>query len=314
MLTLLTDRDHPPPEVMDPEEWERAKCKGQNFVLAFDQPGGSMPFMNRREYTLQDTKEWSYKIIYLVRPAMRNLGAFPGSSYGIATALRGVGKSDRDREDGGKITVCDIAHTTRDLTEPNPFRDIDQQEYHLANNWQNRGTRRVTGSVSTFGFSVEDGVIINLNIKSSVTAAKERNPPVPDDQLPDLRALSDLQWAVWSSQATPNQIHKLEYYFVASIQNKITREIIRVALWEINGRQHVDPPPPLKPWPGDWIPIYNPVAQAILGSPIGKTLGYFLTQHKAKLGNLWVDGVYVFHGDTSHKAACLAFHISQPEH
>jgi hypothetical protein len=35
----------------------------------------------------------------------------------------------------------------------------------------------------------------------------------------------------------------------------------------------------------------------VLGSPIGATIGYFLLQHKAELGNKYVSGISIIHGD-----------------
>jgi hypothetical protein len=85
----------------------------------------------------------------------------------------------------------------------------------------------------TWGYSVPHGVIINTNIKSTVHAALERVPPVPDDQLPKVRTLSDLQYSLWAASARyegPGTITNLEWYFVASIANEETRQIIKGAL------------------------------------------------------------------------------------
>lgn len=139
--------------------------------------------------------------------------------------------------------------------------------------------------------------------------ARQRNPPIPDADLPDLKALSDLQWAAWAEASkTDGGIDNLQWYFIASIQNVETRKMIRGALILAGGTAQERP---LEPWPGVWIPGTTNAGLALLGSQLGKTLGYLLLQHKPSMGgNKWVDGVVIFHGDTTHQAPCLAFHIA----
>ncbi|KAF2450220.1 hypothetical protein P171DRAFT_516149 [Karstenula rhodostoma CBS 690.94] len=314
--TNVTRRWNDPPPGIAPEEvMQKARCKGQNLYGAFFEPDGHLAFGMAKQWQLPDALAWGYKINYYIDDVdRRNLGAkgLPESLYGIARALTALGKSDKDRQDGGRLTICDVHHFDQLLLSGPHSIGRDYQTYTLPMNHAPPRVRRVTGSMSTWGYSNRDGVIINMDIKSSATAAKERVPPVPDDQLPELRTLSDLQWVIWEAdarKAVPQiPVNTLEWYFVASIINEETRQLIRFALFMANNNAEE----PLQPWPGRWIPTTEIPGLVLLGSPLGKTLGYFLIQHKPQLGNMWVDGVRVFHGDTSHKAACLAFHIRQP--
>ena len=293
-------------------------CKGVAFYNAFWQTpeqAGSLfqpPRQTASNYWhFTHLAPWGWKVRYQVSAPSRNLGA-PGlppqsgpSSYALARALSSLGKSDRDRADGGRISVIHVYHWDPELVTKNPPIPVDRQTYTVPG----EGARRVTGAVYTYGFSTVDGVIINLNIKSPAHAARARNPPVPDWQLPAMRSLSDIQYAIWAEAASAQgRINSLEWYFVASILNEQTRQLIRGALQNSGFAQE----PPLTPWPGLWISGNTQPGLALLASPLGRTLAYFLIQHKPTLGNMWVDGVVIFHGDVSHRAPCLAFHIRQP--
>ncbi|KAL5374125.1 hypothetical protein DPSP01_012186 [Paraphaeosphaeria sporulosa] len=309
----------PPPQIPSDQVWNNALCKGHNLWMDMFKDNGQIDPRMIKTWELQETAAWGYRIQYRLLPQQRNLGGLglPPSNYGIARALASLGKSDRDRQDGGLIVMCEIFHWNPDQLRQVPPIPIDQQTYAKPSNpvWrpppQNGPRNRYTGMSSQWGYSVADGVIINTNIKSAISAARERNPPVPFNDLPEIRTLSDLQFTVWEEEASyinDNAVNNLQWYFVASILNEEARQIIKGALMQLN--QGIDQP--LRPWPGLWVPITVDAGRAILGSPVGKTLGYFLVQHKQKLGNMWVDGVVIFQGDTMHGSACLAFHIRQP--
>lgn len=290
------------------------ECKGAVFYNAFfqtpEQAGGL--FRHPRptatnNWHITNLQQWGWQIRYYVSAVSRNLGA-PGlsaesgsTSYGVARALRQLGKSDKDRQDGGRISVIHVYHGNPELGV-----SIDQQTYTRPG----EVARRYTGAQYIYGFSTVDGTIVNLNIRSPAHAARQRNPPVPDWQMPALRSLSDIQYAIWAAEfTTVNGINSLEWYFIASILNEETRQLIRGALIQAghNGQEL-----PLTPWPGLWVPGNSLTGLTLLGSPLGRTLAYFLIQHKPTLGNMWVDGVVIFHGDTSHRAPCLAFHVRLP--
>ncbi|KAF1976569.1 hypothetical protein BU23DRAFT_628209 [Bimuria novae-zelandiae CBS 107.79] len=287
----------PPPGLPSDDLWNTAKYKGRNLYNAFwltDQEVGQI-FNPPRQvasntWQRRDLNIWGWNLNKKIGSRARNLGAegLGQSNYGIARALRSLRMSDRDVQDGGSITMCDVFHFDPESMMQNPPVPVDDQKYVV-----NGAPRRYTGSVSTWGFSVVDGVIINTNIKSAVRAALEREPPVPGNQLPELRALSDIQWVVWGDEAVQDPVlgpQGLKWYFFASVVNEDTLRLIRGALENAGGI--MGPEWPLEPWPGLWIPI-------IMDAGL----------HKPLLGNMWVDGVVVFEGDTLHRSPCLAFHL-----
>ncbi|KAL1608497.1 hypothetical protein SLS60_003439 [Paraconiothyrium brasiliense] len=307
-------RNDPPPQIPSEPIWNNALCKGISLYNAFYQSNQELHIDTSKKWSLPDTATWGYKINLFVVPDGRNLGADgQPSHYGIARAFDSLRISNKDRQDGGSLATLDIYHFNDVQLRQNPPISLDQQTYPKPRS-QTGERNRYTGMYMTWGYSVADGVIYNLFQKSAVTAASERIPPLTKEQLPELRNMADLQYVTWESSARtigPAAIKKLEWYFVASIVNEETRQVIRGALIHLL-RTGFDEP--LLPWPGRWISITTNSGLAILGSELGKTVGYFLSLHKADLGNMWVDGVVVFQGDTYHKAACLAFHIRQPAH
>ena len=307
-------RNYPIPDAPSDAEWCDAIAKGKSLFNAFfmsPQEAGQLYTPQRpsatTEWELKDALDWGWKIGYELPPRNRNLGApgLPQSTYGIARALNLLGKSARDRQDGGSMQMVDVIHF-------NPYdrRPIVEQTYRFGGDRAPAGARelRYTGSVHTFGYNTREGVIVNLNVKSALHAAREQNPPVPDADLPLLRSLSEIQWVTWEDSAKQEGgIDSLEWYFISSIMNEETRKLIRGALILAGGNVER----PMEPWPGVWIAGTTFSGLALLGSPLGKVLGYFLTEHKPSLGgNKWVDGVVIFHGDTPHRAPCLAFHIA----
>lgn len=309
-------RGDPIPNAPTNEEWCGAIAKGKTLFMGFfltAQEAGDL-FVPPRlsattEWDVKDAADWGWNMDSQIPPPNRNLGALGlpplsgVSVYGIARALTSLGKSDKDLQDGGNMKMVEMVHF-----DVNDRRPLSQQTYR----YKGRPTGRqlpYTGGSHTFGYSTKDGVIVNLNLKSVAHMARQRNPPIPDADLPDLKALSDLQWAAWAEASkTDGGIDNLQWYFIASIQNVETRKMIRGALILAGGTAQERP---LEPWPGVWIPGTTNAGLALLGSQLGKTLGYLLLQHKPSMGgNKWVDGVVIFHGDTTHQAPCLAFHIS----
>lgn len=99
--------------------------------------------------------------------------------------------------------------------------------------------------------------IFTINVKGPSYTAPERFPPVPFDQLPNLRASSDVMWGLWKRYAPANTINNLKWYFVVGIVNDPTRSVLIRAMNELNEE--------LKPYPGTWIGMDTVYGQAILG-------------------------------------------------
>jgi hypothetical protein len=121
----------------------------------------------------------------------------------------------------------------------------------------------VTGASYSFTVNVEDGIIIGLNRESPKWAAKERIPPVPDNDLPHLNQFSDVAWIKWKldHHASGAGLNHLKYFMSVSITNAKTQQILRRALeanhWE------------LSEWPGHVFERMWPETKAILGELSG---------------------------------------------
>ncbi|KAJ4289103.1 hypothetical protein N0V90_011445 [Kalmusia sp. IMI 367209] len=288
--------------------WTTNLCKGTALYNAFfknDQDAGSIFEPPRPSahsgWTADHLPQWGYHGQWHVDQSWRDLGTHGSMSYGIARALRELEISDEDTDDGGRLRTVAIWHR-------NPYVDtpLEQQSYAGPDGV----VRRHTGSLALFAYGITDRVIINLNTRSPQHAAQDVNPPVPADQLPHLRSLSDLLWAVWSAYAGPgNQLNWLKWWFRVTINNVDTRRIIKRVLDSQPRAEDRD----LKPFPGIWISTTTEAGRALLGTPLGRSLGYFLVQHKSSLDNMWVDGAYIFQGDSTWGHACLAFHIREPQ-
>jgi hypothetical protein len=48
------------------------------------------------------------------------------------------------------------------------------------------------------------------------------------------------------------------------------------------------------------------------GSPNIQGFAYFLVQHKEQLGNMFIDKIQVFQGETKAELPCILVHVSQP--
>ena len=60
--------------------------------------------------------------------------------------------------------------------------------------------------------------------------AAERVPPVPQDQLPDLKASSDIMGVLWRDLAPSQNQDKIKFFITLSVENDDTLEILRRAL------------------------------------------------------------------------------------
>ncbi|KAF2686086.1 hypothetical protein K458DRAFT_387098 [Lentithecium fluviatile CBS 122367] len=143
-----------------------------------------------------------------------------------------------------------------------------------------------------------------MNRESPPYAAQKCIPPIPANHLPHLTSSSVIMWAAWQEWSNFQTIKGLRWWLSISITNEPTRRIIKRAL-DNAGKL-------LVPYPGEFIFMATDEAQAILGSPNGLGLGYFLIQHKSQPGNMYVSGVVVYHGDTMHQSPCLAFAVMPP--
>ncbi|KAH6868681.1 hypothetical protein BKA58DRAFT_387399 [Alternaria rosae] len=129
------------------------------------------------------------------------------------------------------------------------------------------------------------------------------NPP-PNDELPALKSSSDIMWSMWNL-ANPNNVGGIKYVLSTPVTNNKTVAIIEKILQDncldLNE---------LMVWSGCEFASDESEYFALLGSPNGQAIGYFLAQHKSQLGGEYVSKINIFKGDDPHMvAACLLFTI-----
>ncbi|KAF2018539.1 hypothetical protein BU24DRAFT_418064, partial [Aaosphaeria arxii CBS 175.79] len=77
-----------------------------------------------------------------------------------------------------------------------------------------------------------------------------------------------------------------------AVDNKATNAALARALKTRNGKDY------LEDYPGECFLTSEEVGKALLGTPNGIGIGYFLVQHKAELGHLKVGEACVFFTDS----------------
>jgi hypothetical protein len=121
---------------------------------------------------------------------------------------------------------------------------------------------RATGASFSFTINPDEGIIMGLNRESPKWAAKDRHPPLYDDELPKLNQFSDVAWIIWKAMHKPpwsseTRLNHLRYFMSVSITNVDTQQILKRALeanhWE------------LSEWPGHTFERMWPETKAILG-------------------------------------------------
>ncbi|KAJ4361728.1 hypothetical protein N0V95_001621 [Ascochyta clinopodiicola] len=220
------------------------------------------------------------------------------STWGIGEALVDLGVSEHsDIYEGGENRLVFIDHKSFDAAAGS----VDEQWYDVGGKHY-----RATGASYSFAINPRDGVIIGLNRQSPNYAARERTPPVLNEQLPALHQFSDVAWIGWDSMTggANKEIKKLRLFLSVGISNAETKSVIRRALdakgWE------------LSPWPGHTFQREWFETRAIMGTPNVQGFAYLLISHKDVLGNLFIDKVQVFQADTASRNPCIVMHLSKP--
>lgn len=121
------------------------------------------------------------------------------------------------------------------------------------------------------------------------------------DELPALKALSDIFWGYWMRD-NPD-ITNIRYFWMMDIANIDTEEILARALHNV--KKDIDV------WPGVTFSMDTEEGMAILGSANGAVFAWFLIQRKEQLGIKWIPKVTVFLDDRGYHwtGAHLIFHV-----
>lgn len=172
-------------------------------------------------------------------------------TWGIGWALAGLGLDAYTDEFGGKNRMLHVAHQSYEAhDDPNP----DKQTYTV-----NDKLYRSTGASYSFTINTEEGIIISLNRESPKWAAKDRDPPVPLDQQPELNQFSDVAWITWKYYAgNGDGIKNIKYFLSSMITNMETKQVLK--------RAHEANRWVLEDWPGHIFKKAWPETKAILGA------------------------------------------------
>ncbi|KAF1844423.1 uncharacterized protein K460DRAFT_250326, partial [Cucurbitaria berberidis CBS 394.84] len=224
--------------------------------------------------------------------------------WNIAFAMRSLGlNGDPKSEQGGENACFRVEHW-------DPRREENGHQVPAINQWYKAGDReyRSTGAHYEFGINAKGGAIFAFFLESPQSAARTlwyagRKDANPDD-LPRLRALSDILWAFWTRENSAN-VMQIRYFFVLGITNDQTNQLIASCL-ERAGKALVE-------WPGVSFDTATEEGHALLGSPNGAAFAYFLMQHKVQLGYKSIGKVTVFKPETDDDLAfvdpSLVFHV-----
>lgn len=217
-------------------------------------------------------------------------------TWGVGWALADLGIDAYTDHFGGKNYLLNLAHEAYGEDVP----DVDDQSYMVDNKLY-----RATGASYSFTVNPEQGIIISLNRESPRYAANDREPLVPPEQLPLLTQFSDVAWITWKHFALDmkTDIKNLKYFLSSRITNKDTQQVLKRALQAKNWE--------LADWPGHTFERNWAETKAILGTPNVQGFAYFLIQHKKDLGNMFIDKIQVFSGETAHDKPCILMHVSR---
>jgi hypothetical protein len=179
------------------------------------------------------------------------------------------------------LDICSyyFTHGAGDAKDEHGLRiPLNEQIYHAYGM-----EHRVTGASAKFGVQDKAGAIM-IRVAESPRESFKRlyRRPAQEAELPQVRSLSDLLWAGWIRGSKPQErdnpdVRNLNYMFMMGIINQDTLKIMKRAL-------HARGKSSFSVWPGDDFSCETPEGQALLGSPNGKPVGYFVNQRKADIG------------------------------
>lgn len=145
-----------------------------------------------------------------------------------------------------------------------------------------------------------------LNPKDGVILAdRNYSPAVMDSKagakLPDLQRWSDVVWLLWAMACEEEGVGvgNLKYVFRVNIINDDTNFIVSKALESTS----------VGPWPGKEFEMDTDQGKAILATPNGRGVAWFLIDHQTQMGTKTVKSVVVF---STKGGLQLAFKIGTP--
>ncbi|CAI6337378.1 unnamed protein product [Periconia digitata] len=296
---LLHQRDFDPSKIADDAVWEKLKCKGAALLSSIH--SSTNPQSIWKGDLKHELSTWGYKEGYA-----SYINCDMKGYWGVETACKALGLDTRPKMMGGPNLCYNFQHYDAGAGVP-----ASKQEYEVDGK-----KYRVTGAELQIAVNPSGGVIFQQYVTSPMTAAKDlwnRDPAL--NELPELRALSDIMWGAWNRD-NPD-VKKIRYFWVQGVGNTQTKAVIARSLKNV-GKQ-------LELWPGTTFGMDSDEGLAMLGRCISENLlgrlgagsddsradhigvgsanaacfGFFLGMHQAELGRLTIDKVQVFKSESS---------------
>lgn len=256
------------PAVEPESEWDRHVCRGEKLTQASNlskrkAEAIALPVETQWYGNLEaERKKWGY-----FDSEDPDCG-FEGSYYDITRALEALGLTDGD---------C----FRTQYYDPESDEDIKDQKYKVGEKVfrvslsvllisQLVDRLQATGAHGTFGINVEEGALFLIDVASGPrTAARIWDvDPVPKDQLPGMRQISDLAWGFWYQAHGGLNLGHITKFIVTQVINQVTERLIDQALktYEIiDGEEQHEAVPE---WPCITFGIDTPSGKALLGENV----------------------------------------------
>lgn len=138
----------------------------------------------------------------------------------------------------------------------------------------------MTGAKALIAANVVAGAITFLDVESAPSAAEilwKLKVPTPEE-LPELRAISDISWAFWNrawSDRPENErkLGDIKYFLVHDIVNEETKYLIEKSITLYQPLYGQPPVTVLPQWPGLDFYVKEDAGKALLGSANGIAAG-----------------------------------------
>lgn len=188
--------------------------------------------------------------------------------FKVASIIDGLGVNGQPKVDGGKNVYYAVEHADRNMKDENgsrvPIKDqkykVDGKEY------------RMTEAKHEFIMNPSDGVILGLDLDGPSNAARRQWGREPNsDELPKLKALSDILWGYWTRDNS--NVKNIHYFWMMGVVNRDTNAILARALKNVKKE--------LVSWPGVTFNMDTEEGRALLGRPTAPSLGGFLPSTKS---------------------------------
>jgi hypothetical protein len=218
------------------ELWAKAIARGTKLMIAMkfsDKDAAALYTMGESaespfEGDLYDKlREWGYNDNDEKLQKDADLECRMDSSDGhrLGKAFADLGVSTKSKGQGGDNVCFQINHYNGPAMKRDHEGNLPEkknQKYEVCGK-----EYAATGAELTMGANAAAGAIFAININSPAKAARQlwrRSPQT--EELPHIRSISDMAWAVWNRVGPPD-IQDIKYLFVTMVINKETNQHVK---------------------------------------------------------------------------------------